>query len=238
MTSWWKTLPNLVDEVRDLNEKNMLTTEIGMGNVHIDDRELAVPIPKVEPIQGVSGKYLIRRKNMADKIIVDMEDGSTQEFGAKQKMLKFSKTEGGITTTRMEFSNGRIITFEMPASLKDRFAEHGADQKFGDVTAGIKEVDDCVLAVEDLAARLATGEWSMKREGNAFAGTSVLVQALVLKTGKPVDVIKEFLSGKTQAQKVALRNSDAIRPFVEQVEASKVSKGPKINTDELLAELE
>ena len=40
-----------------------------------------------------------------------------------------------------------------------------------------------------------------------MSGTSVLLKAIVQVTGKPVEAIKAYLADKTQAQKMALRDS-------------------------------
>ena len=95
-----------------------------------------------------------------------------------------------------------------------------------------------MLAVDELIDRLYNGEWSVKREANGMAGTSVLVRALVEYTGKTVEQIKQFLSGKSQAEKVALRNNPKIKPIVERIEAEKASTKANVDTDAMLNELE
>ena len=70
-----------------------------------------------------------------------------------------------------------------------------------------------------------------------MAGTSVLARALIEVTGKSAEKVREYLKGKTQAEKVALRNSAKIKPVVERIEAEKAAKGSKVDTDALLAEL-
>ena len=118
-----------------------------------------------------------------------------------------------------------------------KFAAHGAEQKLGDEIAGLDDTDDCVLAVDELIDRLYNGEWGVKREANGMAGTSILARALCELTGKTRDQIKAFLAGKTQGEKVALRNSGKVKPIVERLESEKVSKASKVDTDALLGEL-
>lgn len=231
MTSWWKSISKDNSAVSGNKLKKLLTPVEGGINInsHLGER----------PRRKQSNINPTKERIMAEKNMVNMEDGTVETFGAKQKMIKNSLTnEAGITQTTLKFSNGRVITFDMPDELKNRFAEHGADQKFGDVIAGVQDIDDCVLAVEDLASRLSKGEWSMKREGNSFSGTSVLLQALVAKTGKSVDEVKAFLGTKSHAEKAALRANPAVRPFIEEIETARAAKsGQKINTDALLEEL-
>ena len=169
---------------------------------------------------------------------VTMEDARVVEFAGKRKLLKTSTvTPEGAVSVRMDFRNGQTRTFTLPASMLAKFAAHGAEQKLGDEIAGLDDTDDCVLAVDELIDRLYNGEWGVKREANGMAGTSILARALCELTGKTRDQIKAFLAGKTQGEKVALRNSGKVKPIVERLESEKVSKASKVDTDALLGEL-
>lgn len=174
--------------------------------------------------------------------LVSMKDGRKVEFAGKRKMLKeiFLNDDGSLKFVRIDFRNGQTIDFYPPNANRGQAEGHGWGQKLGDEAAGIDDVDDMYLAVEELATRLQGGEWSVKREGSGFAGTSVLLRALVeysATKGDPrtPEQIKEFLTGKSQAEKLALRNSPRIKPIVERLEAEKASKGAKVDTDSLLA---
>ena len=170
---------------------------------------------------------------------VTLTDGRIVDFAGKRKLLKESSvTADGKVAVRLDFRNGETRLFTIPDALLNKFAAHGAEQKLGDEIAGLNDVEDCVLAVDELIDRLYNGEWSIKREANGMAGTSVLVRALVEHTGKTVDAIKQFLSGKSQAEKVALRNNPKIKPIVERIEAEKASKKANVDTDAMLGELE
>lgn len=169
---------------------------------------------------------------------VTMEDGRIVEFVGKRKVLKQSLFEGEDVQVRMDFRNGQTRLFTIPGVMLDRFAAHGAEQKLGDELAGLEDIDDCVMAVDELIDRLYGGEWSMKKEGSGMAGTSILARALCELTGKDRETIKTFLAGKSQGEKVALRNSAKLKPIVERLEEEKASKGSKVDTDGLLAELE
>lgn len=173
-------------------------------------------------------------------VTVSMEDGSQEIFGGKKKMLKVTTIADGKVVTKLSFLNGRIVTFTMPEDMVLRFAAHGADQKFGDEIAGLGDIDDAVLAIEGLSARLTGGEWSQKREGSGLGGTSVLAKALCEMYKQPMEKIKTFLAGKNQAEKIALRNNPKVKPFVDAVEAAKAAKAGRvaIDTESLLGELE
>lgn len=170
---------------------------------------------------------------------VTMTDGRVVDFAGKRKLLKESSvTADGKVQVRLDFRNGETRLFTIPDNLLNKFAAHGAEQKLGDEIAGLTDIEDCLLAVDELIDRLYNGEWSVKREANGMAGTSVLVRALVEHTGKTVEQIKQFLSGKSQAEKVALRNNPKIKPIVERIEAEKASKKANVDTDAMLGELE
>ena len=170
---------------------------------------------------------------------VTMTDGRVVDFAGKRKLLKESSVNAdGKVQVRLDFRNGETRLFTLPDNLLAKFAAHGAEQKLGDEIAGLTDTEDCVLAVDELIDRLYNGEWSVKREANGMAGTSVLVRALVEHTGKTVEQIKQFLNGKSQAEKVALRNNPKIKPIVERIEAEKASKKANVDTDAMLGELE
>ena len=168
---------------------------------------------------------------------VTMQDGREVEFVGKRKLLKESIIEGDHASVRLDFRNGETRTFKIPHSLLLKFAAHGAEQKLGDETAGVDDVDDMVIGVDELIDRLHKGEWSTKREGSGAAGTSVLMKALMEYGNRTVDQVKAFLGGKTQAEKLALRNSAQLKPIIERIEAEKASKGSKVDTDSLLSAL-
>lgn len=169
---------------------------------------------------------------------VTMDDGRVVEFAGKRKMLKESILEADRTQVRIDFVNGETRIFTLGEALFAKFAAHGAEQKIGDEIAGLTDVDDCVLAVDELMERLDGGEWSVKRETNGMAGTSVLAKALIEHTGKSPQAIKEFLASKTQAEKVALRGNAKIAPIVARLEADKVKKPSTIDTEALLGGLD
>lgn len=169
---------------------------------------------------------------------VRLSDGRAVEFPGKRQLIKTSRVaDDGSLQVTLDFRNGETRLFTIPATMLNQFALHGAEQKLGDEIAGVKDLDDAVLAVDELIDRLYNGEWGVKREASGIAGTSVLVRALIEVTGKTVEQIKAFLSGKSHAEKMALRTSPKIKPIVDRIEAEKASKAAKVDTDAMLAEL-
>jgi hypothetical protein len=171
---------------------------------------------------------------------VKMDDGRVVDFAGKRKLLKESFVEpDGTIKVRMDFRNGETRTFTVPGNMIAKFAGHGAEQKLGDETAGLEDVGDMVLAVDELMDRLAKGEWGVKREGNGLAGTSVLLRALMELYSKSAEQVKQFLAGKDQAAKIALRNNPKVKPIIERIEAEKAAKKTSnVDTEALLGELE
>ena len=172
--------------------------------------------------------------------LVTMSDGRKVEFAGKRKLLKDSSiTADGKVQVRLDFRNGETRTYTVPDALLLKHAAHGAEQKLGDEIAGVSDIDDAVLAIDELIDRLYNGEWNEKREANGMAGTSVLLKALCeLYAAKTVEELKKFLSTKTHAEKIALRNSSKVKPIVERIEAEKAAKKGNVDTDALLAGLE
>lgn len=171
---------------------------------------------------------------------VTMTDGRVVEFGAKARMLKeILHSEGQLPAVRLDFSNGETRLYQVSPALVNQFAGHGAAQKLGDETAGEKDVDDAILAVDALIERLNKGEWNVLRQpGNGMSGTSVLLRALVEASGKSVEAIKPWLMARSQAEKLALRQSPDIKPIVDRLEAEKAAGVVgKIDTAALLASI-
>lgn len=170
---------------------------------------------------------------------VTMDDGRVVDFAGKRKMLKTSlfNADGSIAV-RLDFVNGESRTFTLPDALLAKFAAHGAEQKLGDEIAGLDDVEDCILAIDQLTDRLNLGEWGIKREAGGLAGTSVLARALVEHSGKTPEEIKNFLANKTHAQKVALRSNTALAPIIARLEAAKNKKKSTVDTEALLGELD
>lgn len=191
---------------------------------------------------------MMTAKNEPQIESVKLEDGRVADFPGKRKLLKESfVANDGKVQVRLDFRNGATRLFTIPDSMLLKFAAHGAEQKLGDEIAGLKgadgkeaDIDDAVLAVDELIDRLYNGEWNQRKEANGLAGTSVLIRALVeLYNGvKSVEQVKAFLKDKSQAEKLALRQSARVKPIVERLEAEKAAKGSKVDADALLAGLD
>lgn len=180
------------------------------------------------------------------KIIV-MTDGREVPFAGKRRLLKTAaiSEDNFDVKISLDFVNGESRGFSLSANspMFAKFAAHGMLQKLGDEVAGLEDVDDMVLAVEELITRLEAGEWGAERargEGNAMAGLSVLAKALVQVSGKTAEAVKAFLKSKTNTEKLALRDNPTLKPVIAELEAKKKQK-PKenpVDSDALLGELD
>ena len=187
---------------------------------------------QVDPVQGVEGEAAESTVNM-----VTLEDGRELNFGKAKKMIKEADvTEQGIELV-VSFVNGAVRKMVLPESLILTAAAHGLSQKAGDEIAALKDVDDAILAIEQLFARLTEGTWNKERESNGMAGTSILARALVEVFGKPIEAIKACLANKSAAEKLALRRDPRIKPVVDRLEEGKTKKTAEVDVNSLLNEL-
>lgn len=199
---------------------------------------------------------------------VTMKDGRVVNFAGNRRMVKETLIDDskiqidsdsgaillapGAVTVRCDFRNGETVTFTPPADLVPKLVGHGGEQKLGDETAGEKDVDDMVLAVQDLATRLGQGleGWSLAREAGGFSGASIVIRALMEATGKSQDEIKAFLQKKLDDAKArneslsrkqlydAFRNPNSkVGQIIDRMEKEKLSKSAAIDADAALDEL-
>jgi hypothetical protein len=196
------------------------------------------------------------KKKAPEVEVVDLEDGTKGEFVGKRKLNKSYElnADGSLNHLRFEFRTGRVLLISLPTSLLGQFAGHGGIQKYGDELAGMKpaegesevDIDDMVLAMEELDSHIQKGEWSTRKEGDGMGGTSVLIKALVAYGGKTVDQVKAFLKDKDPKFKTMLRledtrvgkNGKTMAGTVKEIEAAKASKGVKVDTVGALADLD
>jgi len=195
---------------------------------------------------------------------VKMQDGRTVEFAGKRKLVKETiidsnkivadgntlTLEEGAVAVRLDFRNGETRTFAVPIALVAKGVGHGLEQKLGDETAGVEKVEDMVMAVDDLMSQLASGNWTMVREGGGFAGASIVVRAIMEASGKSQEDVKAFLAKKLEqaaarGEKLSRKELyDSFRnpnsktgQIIKRLEEEERSKSSKVDADQALAEL-
>jgi len=95
---------------------------------------------------------------------VKMDDDRVVDFAGKRKMLKETTLHSnGDITVVLDFLNGETRSFHVKADAKlyAKYAGHGIEQKLGDEIAGLDDVGDCVMAIDELTERLHNGEWAV-----------------------------------------------------------------------------
>lgn len=188
------------------------------------------------------------KKPAREVVAIEMTDGRTVEFAGKRKMLKTTRAEHGKASVIFDFRNGETRTFHVPHEMIAQFAAHGAAQKIGDEASGEEDVDDMVLAVDNMIGRLEKGEWKVARAttGDSFRGANIVVKAICEVTGQSVEKVKEFLEAKLAStegltrQKLysSFRNpSSKTGQVIARLEQEKASKSEQIHADDLLADL-
>lgn len=204
------------------------------------------------------------KKSKTEITEVQMKDGRKVGFAGKRKMVKETlidegkvlvdgntvTMEEGAVKVRLNFRNGHTITFSPPVALVAKAVGHGIEQKLGDETAGEENVDDMVVAVDDLAGRLSKGEWNVPREAGGFSGASIVIKAIMEASGKAMEEVKAFLQAKLdtaekRGEKLTRRDLyDSFRnptsktgKIIERLEREERSKNTKVDADAALAEL-
>ena len=184
---------------------------------------------------------------------VTMEDGRQVNFAGKRRLNKESTVVDGQAHVRFDLRNGRTWLFNVAQSgLLMELACHGALQKVGDETAGVEDLDDMAVAIEDMIARLQRGEWTAQRAsaGDSFSGASVVIRAICEVTGKSVEEVKAYLQRKldeaaASGNKLTRRALyDSFRApgsrtgaVIERLEREKKAKAPAVDADSLLADM-
>lgn len=195
-------------------------------------------------------------KKPTEYVKVNMTDGRVVEFPSSRKTAKEVTVDAaaGAVTVRFDFINGEtrsISSAELSPAILLQSVGHGVAQKAGDEYSGVKEVDDMVLAVEEIFARLRNGEWGIAREaGDSTAGGSIVIRAIMEHTGKDAAFVKGFIQKKLDAAKAAgakLSRQEVYNSFrvpgspvaaiIERMEKEKLAKSSTVSANDLLAEM-
>lgn len=146
--------------------------------------------------------------------------------------------EDGLVV-RFTFVNGTTREYAVNPDLMDKFALHGALQKYGDHIAGTENLDDAITELDELHEQLSSGLWSTRKEGTG-AGASLLVAALAEYKGKSVAEIKAWFeaTGKTAADKAKIRKVPAIAAIIKKLEATRAARNAPVDENEVLSGLD
>ena len=183
------------------------------------------------------------KKNTPEVETVKMEDGRAVDFVGKKKIDKSGfKLADGTLGIRIDFRNGQTRQYPLRPDMIEKFATHGAEQKYGDQLAGAKDehgqpldVEDMVLELDALHKQLyEDGDWTTKRDASGMAGTSILARALAEIKSKTLPEILESLKKLSHKEKMALRLNPKVKPTVDRLEAERAAKGTQVDSDSVL----
>jgi hypothetical protein len=214
----------------------------------------AKPEPTAKPAAPVAS--IVKPPAEREKAVIEqvtMSDGRTVGFAGKRKMLKevVIDRKTGTVSIRFDFRTGETRSFTPSKDLLLDFAGHGASQKIGDETAGTEDVEDMVVAVDNIIDRLNKGDWSAERAaGDGFSGASVVIKAIAEVSKKTAEEVKTFLQKKLDDDKAkggkltraalyaSFRNpTSKTGQVIERLEREKKSKNNAVDADALLGEL-
>ena len=148
--------------------------------------------------------------------------------------------------------NGEAVTLHVSQLTPEIGAAallHGLKQKLVDAAAISRNPDtgkpatpdDKWAAVMEVFERItsAGGTWNKTREGGSGGSGGLLFRALVrLYPAKTQDQLREYLDGKTDKDKAALRANPKVAAVIEQIKAENAkASGAGVDSDELLDEL-
>ena len=160
-------------------------------------------------------------------------------------------TEGTSSndSLRLTFANGQSLVLQVrdlsPAIIAQA-TMHGLKQKLVDAAAISRNTEtgrpasvaDKYEAVREVYDRLLSGQWNKTREGGGATG-GLLFRALCrMYDGKKTpEALREFLDGKTDGEKAALRKNPKVAAIIETIRAESV-KTDGASSDDLLGELD
>lgn len=179
-----------------------------------------------------------------NKTTVKFSDGTTHEFGDKEKAKKEATvTDAGVAQLKIYFRNGEFRTFELAPSHKvfARSAVHGMSQKLGDCYANLQDTDDAIAAVDKLWKAIDSGDWAAPRVSDGMAGAGLLARALHrMYPDKTIEGVREFVGTLTAKEQAAMRADSSVAKVIAEIQAEREAKKPaaeKIDVKSLLSRM-
>jgi len=157
-----------------------------------------------------------------DAVAITLKDTRVVKFGKGEKIRKeiLWTPEGIPHAIRFDGRNGETLTVPVvafPAAVQQQATAHGFSQKIGDEYADMDAVDDCWETLLEIVQRLIGGAWKGDRAG--FAGISILLKACMKAFPEKTEAdVRGILKGLKPEEKTALKNSEKVKPFVEEIE--------------------
>ena len=159
-------------------------------------------------------------------------------------------TEITGTTLALTFADGEALTLDattLTGEVQTYAMMHGLKQKLVDaaaisrdpVTGRAATIATKRTAVREVFDRLISGQWNKVREGGGAATGGLLYMALCrMYDTKTPERIKEFLAGKSDAEKAAMRKNPKVADIIEQIKLEQGRDGDGTPGEDMLNELE
>lgn len=155
-----------------------------------------------------------------------------------------------LGTLELSFLNGKTIRLDagqLRAEVIGQAIMHGLKQKLVDAAAISRDtatgkaatIDTKYDAVKEVLDRLLAGEWNKRREGGGATG-GLLKRALIemYADRKTPEQITEYLDGKSDKEKAALRKNPKVAEIIERLRLADVKESGEEPGVDLLAELD
>jgi len=154
------------------------------------------------------------------------------------------------TALILSFINGKTLAVDveqLSAGIRQQALMHGLKQKLVDAAAISRDssngkaatIETKYDAVKEVLDRLLSGEWNKRREGGGATG-GLLKRALILmyEGRKTPEQIDEYLAGKSDKEKAALRKNPKVATIIDQLRVEDAKDAGIEPGADLLAELE
>ena len=178
---------------------------------------------------------------MTNHISIQMNDGRTVQFTERRKIVRSLSLDNGAIIGCFDFNNGETvrIRIEPDNPVYSSLAAVGLESKVTSNVYKNEDIEDIIEAVKASKENLENGIW-LARTKDEFTGYSVLAKALIryfadIGDSRTPAQIKENLALKSAADKMALRRSTTLQPYILAVEAEKNSSKVE-DGDNLLAD--
>lgn len=154
--------------------------------------------------------------------------------GAAADHIILTPAGGSPITISTENLSSEVLRYATLHGLKQKLVDAAAISRNPE-TGRSATVADKIAAVQEVLDRLLAGEWNKRREGAPTGG--LLLRALArLYPARTRDQLVEFLAGKSDAEKAALRRNPKVAAIIEEIRAESADD-ESIDSDELLAGL-
>lgn len=164
----------------------------------------------------------------------------------RKPVIAVTKTADSVTFTCVNGESRQVRLSDLTDETRDYAAVHGLTQKAVDSAAMSRNpetgkpatAEEKWTAVCEVIDRLTSGgPWNVAREGVGSGGLLFAALCEMFDGRKTPAEVREWLDGKTPAEKTALRANARVAEIVRRLEAERAERSG-VDSDGILAELE